>query len=83
MNRKNGSFLYNGIFNNHGSFTDNMRDNDIILYTKDNERIEVGQRGIGPGSDFSFGIEPEDYEKIKNGFYVEYSGFILYEYLKE
>ncbi len=40
----------------------------------------VGQRGFGPDSKFSFGISINYYEDIKDGFYLEYNGSVLYEY---
>lgn len=75
-----GELLYNGVFNEDGSFSWSSRIDGIILYDENGTRISVGQKGSGPESDFSFGIEPEDYEIIKNGFYVEYNDFVLYQY---
>lgn len=77
-----GEFLYNSILHGDGSATSGMGVHDIALYDVDNNEIPIGQRGSGPESDFSFGIEPENWNSIKNGFYVEYSGFYLYKYVR-
>ena len=80
LNYKNGEFLYNGYFNEDGTFTSNSNTNDFLVYNLENESINLGQKGFGPDSSFSFGIQPEEYDKIRNGFYLKYSGMILYSY---
>ena len=80
LNYKNGEFLYNGYFNEDGTFTSNSNVDDFFIYNLENESIKLGQKGVGPNSSFSFGILPEEYDKIRNGFYVKYSGMILYAY---
>ncbi len=83
LNYQGGEFIYNGIFNEDGSFSWNSRIDGIVLYDVNGTRVSMGQTGTGPESDFSFGIEPEDYAMIKDGFYVEYNDFILYQYTRE
>ncbi|NHM30817.1 hypothetical protein [Neobacillus terrae] len=83
MSSNKGSFLYNEIFHEDGSFTDNLSPNDYYLYNNNHQKIEVGQVGQGPDSDFFFGITPDNYNLIKEGFYVKYSGFHLYKYSKD
>lgn len=80
LNYKKGEFLYNGLFNDDGTFTSNNNTNDFLVYNLESESINLGQKGIGPNSSFSFGIQPEEYDKIRNGFYIKYSGMILYSY---
>lgn len=80
LNYTNGEFLYNGLFNEDGTFTTSSNINDFLVYNLSGESIYLGQHGFGPNSSFSFGIEPEEYEKIRDGFYVKYSGMILYSY---
>lgn len=80
LNYKNGEFLYNGFFNEDGTFTSNSNINDFSVYNLKNEPIYLGQKGFGPNSSFSFGIQSEEYDKIRNGFYIKYSGMILYSY---
>ncbi|ART77142.1 hypothetical protein B4U37_14270 [Sutcliffiella horikoshii] len=72
--------MYNGIFNEDGTFTTNGSYKDYYLYNKDGEKISVDQTGQGPNSSFGFAISSENYNLIKDGFYVEYSGFFIYEY---
>lgn len=79
---KEGTFLYNGIFNDDGTFTTNGSYNDFYLYNKKGEQIGVGQTGYGPNSSFGLAISPENYNLIRDGFYVKYSGFYRYEYYK-
>ncbi|QFF99944.1 hypothetical protein PB01_14555 [Psychrobacillus glaciei] len=82
LNYKNGTFMYNGIFNEDGTFTSGGSHNDFYLFNKNGEEIDVGQSGRGPNSAFGFAIEPKNYDLIKDGFYVEYRGFYLYNYVK-
>jgi hypothetical protein len=80
LNYIDGEFLYNVIFNEDGTFTSNSNANDFLVFNTESESINKGQKGIGPSSAFSFGIQPEEYDKIRNGFYVNYTGMILYSY---
>lgn len=77
-----GEFLYNGIFNQDGTFSWNNDLDALSVYDRLNNPIEIGQTGLGPGSAFSFGIEPEQHNQIRDGFYVKYSGMTLYGYSK-
>lgn len=83
MNYNNGNFMYNGIFNKDGTFTTNGSFTDFYLYNNNGEKVGVGQSGRGPQSSFGFAVEPENYDLIRDGFYVKYSGFNLYEYDKD
>lgn len=82
MDYKRGEFLYNGVFNEDGTFT-SPSVGGITLYDKENNPLAIGQTGYGPDADFSFGISIQDQELIKNGFYVKYTGYILYDYSKK
>ncbi len=82
LNYRGGEFVYNGIFNNDGTFSWSSKIDGTILYDKEQRRITVGQTGSGPEADFSFGIESENYSTIKEGFYIEYNNFILYQYAR-
>lgn len=77
-----GRFMYNGIFNEDGTYTTTSSQQEYYLYNHNKELIDVGQFGRGPNSAFGFAINPENYDLIKDGFYVRYSGFYLYEYTK-
>lgn len=83
MSYSKGEILYNGTFNEDGTFSWNSKTNGIMLYDKRLKRFEKGQHGRGPSSAFGFGIEPENYKDIEEGFYVDYTEFILYEYIKK
>ena len=83
LDYRNGNFLYNMLLNDDGTYTSKGAHADFQLTDLKGNAIPLGQTGAGPGSDFSFGIEPSDYEKIKDGFNVSYSGLILYEYLRK
>lgn len=80
MSRDNGSFLYNGLFRENGSFS--TAPVEVLLFDLDRNPIPVGQIGTGPGADFSFGVDPKYKERIRDGFYVSYTGFNLYNYAK-
>ena len=62
---------------NNGTVTSNG------LYDHNKSKIGRGQIGFGPDSDFSFGVDPDEQAKIKNGFYVRYTGMIVYEYTRK
>lgn len=80
MKYKAGELLYNGFLNEDGTFT--SPSGELKLYDKNMNELSVGQIGIGPGSSFSFGIQPEEQKLISEGFYVKYNGFNLYNYYK-
>ncbi|GIO91063.1 hypothetical protein [Paenibacillus lactis] len=80
MKYKAGKLLYNGFLNEDGTFTSPA--GELKLYDQNMNEFPVGQIGTGPGSSFSFGIQPEEQKLISEGFYVMYSGFNLYNYYK-
>lgn len=70
-------------FNDDGSFIGiTPWKENTALNNKSGQKIDIGQTGDGPNSDFSFGINIENQELLHDGFYVKYSGFILYQYSK-
>lgn len=77
---KEGEFLYHYLINQDGTYTSYYSDT-FKLYA-DNRNIDVGQTGTGPDSKFSFGINIEYYDRIKDGFTFDYTGGILYAYDK-
>ncbi|GMQ57243.1 hypothetical protein AN1V17_16380 [Vallitalea sediminicola] len=83
MNYSKGEFLYNGTFNENGTFSWVSKMDGIKLYDKRQKIFEKGQHGRGPNSAFGFGIEPESYKDIEEGFYIDYTEFILYKYIKK
>jgi hypothetical protein len=83
LDYKKGKFLYNMIFNDDGTYTNTGSFNDYQLLDTYQNAILIGQTGSGPESDFSFGIEPNEYDKIRKGFTINYSGMILYEYSRK
>ncbi|WJH35511.1 hypothetical protein N6H14_05710 [Paenibacillus sp. CC-CFT747] len=82
MKYKTGEFLYNGIFNEDGTFS-SPSPGEITIYDKDRNKIPLGQQGYGPDAAFSFGVEPQFQNRIQNGFYIKYTGYILYNYSKK
>ena len=84
INYDSGEFLYHGTFNEDGSFKTYNRANAFNIYDNKNNKIDVvGQRGYGPSSKFSFGIDIENIDVIKDGFTLEFNGGILYGYSLE
>ncbi|NGM83768.1 hypothetical protein G5B47_15205 [Paenibacillus sp. 7124] len=83
LNFNKGKFLYNMLLNDDGTYTTKGSPEDFQLTDLHGSQIQIGQTGYGPGSDFSFGIDPSEYERIRNGFNVRYSGMILYEYSRK
>jgi hypothetical protein len=80
LNHTKGRFLYNGVFNEDKTFTTRSTPNDFFAYDLNLNTIKVGQTGYEPNSAFSFGIGQEQQAMIRKGFYVKFSGMILYEY---
>jgi len=82
INNDSGEFLYNAILNEDGTETSYNLWDAFNIYNN-STKIDVGQRGYGPGSKFSFGINIENYDVIKDGFTLDYKGSILYGYSLE
>jgi hypothetical protein len=82
MDYNNGRFIYNGILNENGTFTFVTTYEELMLYNNNQTKIKEGQSGSNSRF-ISFGILPENFKYIKDGFYVEYSGFNLYEYIRK
>ena len=80
INYYSGEFLYHAEFNEDGTVSSYFPSNAFNIYDKNNNKIDVGQTGCGPISKFSFGIEIENYDAIKEGFTLEFNGGILYRY---
>ncbi|KRF31658.1 hypothetical protein [Paenibacillus sp. Soil787] len=80
---KQGDFLSNKIFTSDGAFRDNISFDHFTINDIDHKVINIGQIGEGPNSDFSFGINSDQFKEIRNGFYLTYSGMVLYEYEKK
>jgi hypothetical protein len=83
MIKDQGIFLSNYRFNDDGSVSQNFSYNDFSIYDSSKKQIMLGETGAGPGSDFSFGVEKDQFEEIRDGFYVKYTGMISYEYSKK
>lgn len=84
LNLDEGSFITHVMIGEDGSITTGGCGFDCIkVYDKNMDEIELGQRGFGPGADFSFGIEREYMELLEDGFYVKITEFMLYEYKRQ
>ena len=75
--------IANQIIEPDGGITSGNFMNEVKLYSTRGEAIMVGQIGIGPKFDFSFGIDLTDASSIQQGFYVKNTGYILYSYKKK
>ena len=74
-----GEFLYNYTFNDDGTATTYNNYPTFIIYNNSNMQVDKGQNGFG-SSQFSFGIDIDNYDLIKDGFTLEYNSSILYGY---
>ncbi|QWU16043.1 hypothetical protein SAMN04487895_102285 [Paenibacillus sophorae] len=83
LDDQSGYFLYNMKINGDGTFESTGSYSDFHIFDVNKHEIQLGETGWGPESDFSFSIEPEEYEKIKSGFYINYSGMMLYKYSRK
>ncbi|MCD8510059.1 MAG: hypothetical protein LRY73_09445 [Bacillus sp. (in: Bacteria)] len=84
LNLDEGNFITHVMIGQDGSITTGGCGFDCIkIYDKNMDEIELGQRGFGPGADFSFGIEREHMELLEDGFYVKITEFKLYEYRRK
>ncbi|WP_105445903.1 hypothetical protein [Paenibacillus sp. AR247] len=75
---RSGEFMYNGKLNPDGSVM--TQGPNLRLTDKSGQEIPFGQSGQGPRISFSFGINPEYHNLIRDGFYVQYSDFNVYRY---
>jgi hypothetical protein len=82
MNRRGGEFLYNIRVNPDGTYTDNVPAGVFRITWPEGEAIDYGPVGFGPGTLIVLSVNADDYERIKDGFRLEYNGLILYEYAK-
>jgi hypothetical protein len=78
---KEGEIVGNFSIDENGSIM--VKDYTYRLYNKDKINIEIGQRGFGPNSIFSFGIDTDDHDLIKDGFTLVCNGMNLYHYTKD
>lgn len=82
MNFFKGEFLYNNVFHEDGSVTA-PSSGEFKIFDNEGNEIQNGGTGTGPNADFSFAIRHEDQNKIENGVYVKYTGYILYKYKRK
>lgn len=80
MNQKEGDFLNTFILNQDGSST--SISTHIMLYDVQHNEIETNGIGVGL-SNFSFGINDENLDKIRDGFHVVHPGLQLHDYSKD
>ncbi|MFJ7736581.1 hypothetical protein ACIQ2D_09575 [Lysinibacillus sp. NPDC097287] len=78
LSRNSGYFLTQNLTNS----TDELAMPTIELLTVDDQEIALGQFGQGPDEYFSFGINLEDVDEIKNGFSVVASIYYGVQYDK-
>jgi len=81
MNQKEGEFINTYISNQDGSATSGMT--QIMLYDIQQNEIVTNGIGEGPGSVFSFAINKENLDIIRDGFHVVNNGLQLHEYSKD
>lgn len=84
LNDQRGQFLSNQILNGDGTVSSKSSPaSSFEIFTVSGENINHGAYGRGPDSKFFFSVSSEDYDKFNHGFYVRYSGMMLYEYWKK
>ncbi|RAP77224.1 hypothetical protein [Paenibacillus montanisoli] len=83
LDQDRGTFISNYSYNNDGTISRNHNIDDYILYDSNHNEIIIGETGAGPDSDFSFGVESDQFKDIRDGFYIKYTGMHLYEYSKK
>ncbi len=80
MNQKEGEFLNTYISNVDGSSTSGST--HLMLYDIQHNEIVTDGAGEGPGPFFSFDINKEKLDFIRDGFHVVHNGLQLHEYSK-
>lgn len=81
MNQNEGDFLYNYTVKK-SSIISSTSHKDIVLFDKKHKEIEKNGTSKGPETSFSFNINKENLDFIRDGFYVVYHGLQLHEYSK-
>ena len=82
LNNQGGRFVYNRKINSDGSLSYHLPERYKIINSS-GENVDYGQYGFGSKASFGFAIEMDQIDAVKEGFSVEYSGLILYEYRKK
>jgi len=82
LDRQSGDLLVNYIISPDG-FSSTSGMNDVLLFDVNHNEIPHGQWGSGPAEQFGFGVNPEQYDAIKEGFFVQYYLYNKYSYKKE
>ena len=83
LHRNGGVLIANQMIESDGRMTAGKFMSELKLYTTMGKEITIGQMGIGPKFDFSFGIDLTDASNIKQGFYVKNTSIMLYSYKKK
>ena len=83
LHRNRGILIANQIIEPDGRISSGSFTDELKLYTTKGEPITIGQIGIGPKFDFSFGIDLTDASNIQQGFYVKNTSIMLYSYKKK
>ncbi|MCR8644304.1 hypothetical protein NV379_16750 [Paenibacillus sp. N1-5-1-14] len=82
LDHEEGNFLSNTIFYPDGKNSVNFEREQFAIFDSNHQEIEVKQIGASESS-FSLGIDKKQLPRIKNGFYVKYTGMNLYQYEKD
>lgn len=83
MHRNGGILIANQIIEANGEFSSENFLSLLNLNNANGEVVTPGQLGIGPGFDFSIGVELADAPSIQQGFYVKNVSYMLYRYEKK
>ena len=83
LHRNGGTLIANQIIEPNGGINSGNFMNELELYNTRGEAISIGQMGIGPKFDFSFGIDLIDASSIQQGFYIKNAQYMLYRYKKK
>ena len=83
FHRNGGILIANRMIEPDGRMTAGNFMSELKLYNTIGQEIMIGQMGIGPNFDFSFGIDLTDALNIQQGFYVKNMSYMLYSYKKK
>ena len=83
LHRNSGVLIANQIIEPNGGVSSGNFMNELKIYNTNGEEIPIGQMGIGPKFDFSFGIDLTDVSSIEQGFSIKNARYLLYRYEKK
>lgn len=83
MNRNRGVMLTNHTLEPSGTLNAGQFMSDFHVKDSAGQELITGNLGVGPGFEFSFGVDLEEEARMKDGIYLTYTGYKSYTYTRK